>query len=1124
MPAGRLFVVLAGWGTGTCRRGTVRRRAAGTPAAARGFPWKRLTFLPWWLLAAFVLLSSPGAGWAEEDATAPGYRVVIAAVPSEFLPYYLRDKAGRPAGFAIDVMNRVAARAGLDVTYRVFEGWKEVVEAIQRGEADLIPNMGITEERRKDFDFTIPVETLPISIFVRSGTSDIDGLDSLAGHTVAAVETNAGVSFLKGRPGIDLRVLPDVDEALIDLLSGQVDALVYPQTVLNRVIRESDLENRVKIVGAPILEIKRAIAVRKGNTALVKRLDKAVHALLGSQEYPALHEQWFGKPRPFWTASRSAWAMSGLVAVVAVLLVGWRFVSVNRLNAHLRLQIEEREQAIVQRDRYQYEMVASEAKFRDLIEGSLQGVVIHRHHKPLFVNGAYARMHGYETPEEVLALDSIFVFYAPHEHPRIGAYREARMRGEPAPVVYEYEGRTRQGGTIWVLSHNRRIDWDGEPAIQITVFDITERKRFETSLREREQRLSSIYETTGDIIYHLAVEPGGKYRFISVNPAFIRTTGLASEQVIGKRVDDIIPEPSLNLVLENYAEAIREKKIVRWEETSDYPTGRLTGDVSIAPVFDAAGHCTHLVGGVHDITERKRAFEELARSLANIRALEQHARLLLDSLPHALLILDEEGRIADINHRTSDLFGYTREELIGRAVELLMPEHLVKDYSGILDDFLQNPRAGHPGVAGETLAARRDGSEFPVDVSLSPFRTERGLQVICAIEDVTDRRHLEAQIAASQKLETIGRLAGGIAHDFNNMLAVILSYANFLLEAIPEGDARRDDVQQILSAANRSAALTKQLLAFSRRQVLKLEDVDLNGVVAGTEKMLRRLIGEDILLTTRLAPQLGLTRADAGQLEQVLLNLAVNSRDAMPMGGSLFIETGNVELDEEYANGHIAVTPGPYVLLSVTDSGVGMDEATQANIFEPFFTTKEQGRGTGLGLSTVYGIVKQLGGSIWVYSEIEHGTTFKIYLPRTEKGEPASGAASPPAADTQGTGTILLVEDEELVRAAARRILESGGYTVLEADRGSAAIDVAQGHAGSIDLVLTDVVMPGIGGVEVAKRLHALRPEVRILYMTGYTEGTIADHGILKEDIQVLFKPFSKASLLEGVRKALAGS
>jgi CheY-like chemotaxis protein len=381
----------------------------------------------------------------------------------------------------------------------------------------------------------------------------------------------------------------------------------------------------------------------------------------------------------------------------------------------------------------------------------------------------------------------------------------------------------------------------------------------------------------------------------------------------------------------------------------------------------------------------------------------------------------------------------------------------------------------------------------------------------------------DADLRQSQKMETIGRLAGGIAHDFNNLLSVIIAYADVALEAIREEDPLRDDIKNIREAGERAAGLTRQLLAFSRKQVLQPAVLDLNGVVGGMTELVQRLVGEHIGVKTLLAPDLGRVRADPAQLEQVIMNLAANARDAMPAGGKLTIETANAELDETYTSAHVAVKPGRYVMLSVTDTGVGMDESTMSQVFEPFFTTKPVGHGTGLGMATVYGIVKQSGGSIWAYSEPGRGSTFKIYLPE------AGGALSPTRLLVEATGkmgageTILLVEDEEPVRRIAERILTGEGYRVLVAADGEEAMDIANQAQGKIHLLLTDVVMPKMNGNQLAEKVAERNPRLRVLYMSGYTDDVIVRHGMLKPDTQFIGKPFNSAALRRKVREVLDG-
>ena len=389
------------------------------------------------------------------------------------------------------------------------------------------------------------------------------------------------------------------------------------------------------------------------------------------------------------------------------------------------------------------------------------------------------------------------------------------------------------------------------------------------------------------------------------------------------------------------------------------------------------------------------------------------------------------------------------------------------------------------------------------------------------IRHAIGRHALEEQLRTSQRMEAVGRLVAGVAHDFNNLLTVVLGTADFLLHETGPEDPRRAGLGEIRSAAERAAGLIRRLLAFSRQQVLEPRVLELNALVRELERLLQRIIGEDVELRIRLAPGLGTVRADPGQLEQVILNLAVNSRDAMPEGGRLTLETANVELDRAYAETHPSVRPGSYVMLAVSDTGVGMDAATRSRIFEPFFTTKSKDRGTGLGLATVHGIVNQSGGHIWLYSEPGKGTTFKIYLPRVD--EPPAPAAAPVPADRALTGseTLLVVEDEQAVRALTRMTLEARGYRVLAAASAAEALELVASHPGPIPLVITDVIMPGMSGGELAERVAALRPEARVIFVSGYTDDTIAHHGVLDPGVHFLQKPFTLDALARKVREVL---
>ena len=422
----------------------------------------------------------------------------------------------------------------------------------------------------------------------------------------------------------------------------------------------------------------------------------------------------------------------------------------------------------------------------------------------------------------------------------------------------------------------------------------------------------------------------------------------------------------------------------------------------------------------------------------------------------------------------------------------------------------------------ELTVRARDGKETVVSFNATTFhdRDRKLLGVFAAARDVTEHKELEERLRQSQKMDAIGRLAGGVAHDFNNLLTVINGYSDLLLGKLDTRDPMREEITQILNAGKHAAELTQQLLAFSRRQVLQPKVLDLNHLVLDVEKMLRRLLGEDIEIVTVLSPQAELVMADPGQMTQVLMNLAVNARDAMPSSGHLVIETAHLDLDQNSVKEHPEVEPGPYVQLTISDSGIGMDEATKSHIFEPFFTTKKSGQSTGLGLATVYGIVKQAGGSIWVYSEPGKGTTFKVYLPQVNEGIPIQ-ESKPEIESLRGDETILVVEDQADIRKLAQRILEGYGYQVLTAANGGEALLQAERHVGPIQLMLTDVVMPRMTGRELADRLKPLRPAMKVLYMSGYTDNVVVHRGIVDLGVAYLQKPFTPVGLAAKVRELL---
>jgi PAS domain S-box-containing protein len=497
---------------------------------------------------------------------------------------------------------------------------------------------------------------------------------------------------------------------------------------------------------------------------------------------------------------------------------------------------------------------------------------------------------------------------------------------------------------------------------------------------------------------------------------------------------------------------------------------------------------------------------------------EERYRDLVENAHDIIYSQDLQGNYTSMNQAGAQITGYTHEEALALNVsQTVAPEYLAKTR-----EMLTAKLAGERVTAYEMEILAKDGHRITVEANTKLVYHDGiavGIQGIA--RDVTERKQLEEQLRQSQKMEAIGQLAGGVAHDFNNLLTAINGYSSLALQRLEDNHPIRSYLEEVKKAGDRAANLTRQLLAFGRKQILQPLAINLNDVVTDMNKMLQRLIGEDIRLTAKLDPALKRIKADPGQVEQVLVNLVVNARDAMPQGGQLTIETAMVELDSAYAGKHIGFVPGKYVMLAVSDNGTGMSDDTRARIFDPFFTTKEKGKGTGLGLSTVYGIIKQSGGNIWVYSELNHGTTFKVYLPQlataTNKTEPEVVELAP----SGGCETILLVEDEDVVRGLARKILEQSGYKVMAASRGAEAIRLCQQRTESIDLLLTDVVMPETSGKEVADRVTELLPGLRVLFMSGYTDEAIVHHGVLDSNVEFIQKPFTPAALVRRVREVL---
>ena len=747
--------------------------------------------------------------------------------------------------------------------------------------------------------------------------------------------------------------------------------------------------------------------------------------------------------------------------------------------------------------------------FENAVEGIFQSTVEGRF---ITMNPAMAQILGYASPEEAIegVTDIARQIYV---DPKSRSESERIQEEQGILQGFEFESYRKDGTKIW-LSLNRRSIRD-EDGIEIyregSVENITKRKRAEKALTASESRKDAILKSALDCV--ITIDHEGNV--IDFNPAAEQTFGYASEDVVGKKMADLIIPISMRPNHEHgFARYLTTGCSSMFGKRIEVTAMRADGsEIPVELTITAIGELPRptFTAFIRDLTERKRAEAELRQS-------EERYRDLVENAHDIIYSHDLEGNYTSINRAGEQITGYTREESLALNISATVaPEDLSKTR-----EMLRRKIAGEKVTAYEMEIIAKDGHRVAVEANTKLVYQDGvpvGVQGIA--RDVTERKQLEEQLRQSQKMEAIGQLAGGVAHDFNNLLTAINGYSSLALQRLEDDHPIKPYIEEVKKAGDRATNLTRQLLAFGRKQILQPLAINLNGVVSDMNKMLRRLIGEDIVFTAKLDAGVGKVMADPGQVEQVLVNLIVNARDAMPRGGNLTIETKNVELDEEYGSKHVGVAPGKYVLLAVSDTGEGMTEEVRHRVFEPFFTTKEKGKGTGLGLSTVYGIVKQSGGNVWIYSEPGRGTTFKVYLPQVESEKRELGEEVVDIAPRGGSETILLVEDEAVVRGLARRILEQAGYSVVEASRGDEALRFCAEHAAELDLLLTDVVMPEMSGKQLADQLKSQYPELKMVFMSGYTDDSIVHHGVLDSGVEFIQKPFTPAALVRKVRDVL---
>ncbi|ABF42015.1 multi-sensor hybrid histidine kinase [Candidatus Koribacter versatilis Ellin345] len=797
----------------------------------------------------------------------------------------------------------------------------------------------------------------------------------------------------------------------------------------------------------------------------------------------------------------------------------------------------------VEHRRNQEAVRESENKFRGLAETAVQAIFIYDGARFLYVNAATEAIFGYSR-RELLAMEDAWSLVDPESRNWTRQRLLQQLNGSAEPTRFEFKITTRSNEERWLDFSSNRIEFERRAAIVATAVDITQRKKAEqlqsalyriaeetSEARDLDEFYRFIHRVVAGLMhaenFYIALFDD-KSEMLSF-PYFVdeederpekKTLGKGLTEYVLRTGQPLLATPAVfeDLIARGEVEAIGAPSL-DWLGVPLIISDKVIGVLVVQTYRENIRYRQTEKDILTFVSQHVAAAIEHKRSEDQLRSSEQRYRSLVQSAVYGIYRSTVDGHFIAVNPALIAMLGYqTEDEML--SLNIARDVYLdSSDRENFVAEFMSLKR--WEGV--EVKWKRKDGKSITVRLSGRLVSDEAGEAgyVEGIVEDVTERRMLEQQLRQSQKMEAVGRLAGGVAHDFNNLLTVIRGYTEILLSDLPPGDVRRAELEEIMKASDRAGSLTRQLLAFSRQQVLAPKVLNLNTIVQNMHNLLRRLLGEDIDLQTVLDPEIGHVKADPSQIEQVLMNLAVNARDAMPMGGRLTIETTNVELTENWSRDIISAKPGPYVMIAMTDSGAGMDEATKARVFEPFFTTKEQGKGTGLGLSTAYGIVKQSDGYISVYSEVGIGSTFKVYLPRMDTVRDTSNAAGPIPANDRGSETVLLVEDEEGVRKLVRGILSRQGYHVLEATSGEEALEIVRESTQKIDMLLSDVVLVGMSGRELSERLRIQMPSLKVIYMSGYTDDAIVRHGVLTESAEFLQKPFTSDSLLRKVRAVL---
>ncbi|NLH74979.1 MAG: PAS domain S-box protein [Verrucomicrobia bacterium] len=1043
----------------------------------------------------------------DEQAWLRAHEPLRYAPDPAFAPFEFIGPDGQVGGITPDLLNLIAQRLGTEIKPVRYKTWSEVLAGMQRGEADLLGTLTRTPEREEFLDFTQPYLEVPLVLFVNKASAQFKGIKDFKGRRVGVVQDYGAHSWLRqAHPELIVEPVSNTREGLMKVVLGQLDAMLEVLPVGQHVITEVSL-TELRVLPEIVLTLPQHLAVAKGNTQLLAILNRGLGTLTEAERRGAFRK-WTGEEElaPSWRIPPVLVRVGLGLGLAGLLLVSWSIT--------LRRRVAQQERKI--RENLERE-AALERRYREVVENASDLVYTHDFDgKFIFFNPAAERFLGY-TREESLKLNIADVV-AP-EHLDKVRQRVAEKLQNDVPTTYEVEVVTKDRRRLWIEVNTRLLHENGKPiGVQGIGRDITDRKRMEQELRRSELLYHSLVESLPLCVFRK--DSAGRFTF--VNQRFCEFVGVRQEEVVGKTDFDLFPADAaeqyraddLRVMETGHAYDAEERTVARKGEN------RWVRVIKTS-LKDVTGKTVGIQGVFWDVTERREARESLKESLSLLQA-------TLDSTWDGILVVDQEGRITSYNHRFMEMWQIPEEVMTQRnscvLVELAMSQ--LKDPEGFkakVDAIDQDPEA-----RCEDIIEFKDGRVFEFYTQPQKVGDKIVGRVWC-FHDATarkraesERRRVEEQLRQSQKLEAVGQLAAGVAHDFNNVLTTILGNGSLLQSDLPPGSRVHGYVKQIIASAERAAKLTKQLMLFSRKQSPRYEPVNLNEILENMARMLRTLIGEHIELNCNYASTLPLIKADPGMMEQLIVNLVVNARDAMPQGGTLTLSTFAINLDERTAAQKGLSDAGVYVCFSVLDTGIGMDAATMERIFEPFFTTKDVGKGTGLGLSTVHGIVQQHGGCIEVESAVGKGSRFTVFLP----GSPSlnfAGERTSPRVMPRGQGeTIFVVEDEPAVRSVVEVSLKSLGYAVITAGSGREALDIWPSHAAKINLLMTDIVMPGgINGIELAARLMKDNPSLKVIYTSGYSTEITEGRFNLPPKTRFLQKPYLVETLASVVRTCL---